>query len=54
VPNRGSEGANTTTDDVISIIAVSACLVAFAACVVAHEYRHGSWTLIPTPPQEGV
>jgi len=36
VPNRGSEEANTTTEGVISIIAVSACLVAFAAGAVAH------------------
>jgi hypothetical protein len=29
-------GRTLTTDDVISIIAVGACLVAFIACAVAH------------------
>jgi len=30
-------GRTLTTDDVISIIAVGACLVAFVACAVAHH-----------------
>jgi hypothetical protein len=29
-------GRTLTTDDVVSIIAVSACIAALAACVVAH------------------
>jgi hypothetical protein len=35
-PETLTEGVEVSTDDVISIIAVMACVVALAACILAH------------------